>query len=101
MLCFVGVVRKGSGSAVTIAFPDLPGCSTAGRTIGEARRIAAEVLARHLAAMSAAGQAVPVPRDLGAIRDDPTCRDATTLILVEAPEQGAKTAKPVGFPIIL
>jgi len=82
---YVGIVRKGSPGAFSIEFPDLPGCATVGKTMSDARRLAAEVLATHLQGMDDAGQPVPVARNLGSIRDDPEWRDATTLILVEAP----------------
>ena len=81
---YVGIVRKESPSAFSIEFPDLPGCVTVGSTMSNARRRAAEVLTSHLATMDAAGQPVPVARNLGSIRDDPEWRGATTLILVEA-----------------
>lgn len=80
---YVGVVRRAPGSDFSVDFPDLPGCITAGKTMREARRLAAEALAFHLDGMTTDGLAVPVARSLGAIRDDPRCRDAITLILVE------------------
>jgi predicted RNase H-like HicB family nuclease len=82
---YVGVVRKASRSEFGVDFPDLPGCVTAGKTMQEARRLAAEALTFHLEGMAADGLAAPVPRDLRTIRDDPACADATTLILVEVP----------------
>ncbi len=51
----------------------------------DTRRLAAEVLAFHVDGMVTAGLPIPAPRSLGEIRDDPTCEDATTLILVEVP----------------
>jgi predicted RNase H-like HicB family nuclease len=82
---YVAVVRKASASDFGIHFPDLPGCVTTGRTMQVARRLAAEVLALHLDALAAKGRPLPPARDLAAIRDDPACQNATTLILVEAP----------------
>jgi predicted RNase H-like HicB family nuclease len=82
---YVGVVRKASGNDFRVVFPDLPGCSTKGKTMGEARRLAAETLAVHLDALVSDGVPAPEARGLAAIRDDPGCGDATTLILVEAP----------------
>lgn len=81
---YVGVVRKAAGSDFVVDFPDLPGCITAGKTMREVRRLAAEALALHLDGMATDGPPVPVARSLGAIRDDPQCRGAITLILVEA-----------------
>lgn len=82
---YVGVVRKEPTSQFGISFPDLPGCGTAAKTMQAARRLAAEVLAVHLDSLAADGVAMPVARDLKAIRDDPQYGDAKTLILVEAP----------------
>ena len=79
------MVRKNADSDFGIEFPDLPGCITAGKTMQEARRMAAEALALHLEGMAADGFDAPVARDLRTIRDDPACADATTLILVEVP----------------
>jgi predicted RNase H-like HicB family nuclease len=82
-LRFVAVVRQHAASDYRVDFPDLPGCTTAGKTMEEARRMAAEALSVHLEHMVAEGLAVPVPRDLRTIRDDPACAGGTTLILVE------------------
>ena len=84
-LRFVGVVIKTPRSDYGVHFPDLPGCSTAGKTMADARRSAAEALGFHLDGMREDGHPIPAARSLGAIRDDPACREATTLILVEAP----------------
>ena len=91
---YVGVVRRATGD-FAVAFPDLPGCITAGKTMRDIRRLAAEALALHLDTMVTDGLPIPAPRSLGEIRDDPTCQDATTLILVEVaakpPEQTRAT----------
>ena len=85
LMPYVAVIRKAPDTDFSVDFPDLPGCMTAGRTMQEARRLAAAALAFHLAGMIADGLPLPAPRSLGAIRDDPKCADAKTLILVEAP----------------
>lgn len=81
---YVGVVSKAAGGDFNVVFPDLPGCITAGKTMREVRRLAAEALALHLDGMAADGLLMPAARSLGTIRDDPQCRGAITLILVEA-----------------
>jgi len=80
---YVGVIRKVPGSDFRVDFPDVPGCTTAGKNMQEARRHAAEALTSHLEGIAADGRPVPVARDLRAIRDDPACAGGTTLILVE------------------
>jgi predicted RNase H-like HicB family nuclease len=82
---YVGVIHKEPTSDYGVSFPDLPGCVTAGKTMAIARRMAAEALAVHLEGMAVGGDPIPVPRDLQAIRNDPECAGATTLILVEVP----------------
>lgn len=82
---YVGVIRKVPGSDFNVDFPDVPGCVTAGKSMREARRRAAEALASHLEGIAAGGRPLPVARDLTAIRDDPACAGGTTLILVEVP----------------
>jgi predicted RNase H-like HicB family nuclease len=84
MRCYVGVVHKDADSSFGVSFPDLPGCATVGRTMANARQMAAEALATHLEGF-AAGDPIPVARSLAQIRDDPKWHGATTLILVEAP----------------
>jgi predicted RNase H-like HicB family nuclease len=42
-------------------FPDLPGCGSTGRTIGELRANAQEALAAHVEALRHTGQPVPKP----------------------------------------
>ena len=68
---FVGVVTKEPTSSYGVYFPDLPGCITAGKSMAEVRRFAAEALGLHLDGMTANGAEIPVPRSLQDIRDDP------------------------------
>jgi len=49
------------GSGYLIEFPDLPGCMSDGETIGEAIANGAEAKRDWIAAMQAAGRAVPPP----------------------------------------
>lgn len=82
---YVGVVIKSATSDYGIHFPDLPGCTTAGKTMADARAMAAEALGFHLEGLIKDRTPIPVARSLAEIRDDPECQDATTLILVEVP----------------
>ena len=45
---YTGLIHKDPDSDYGVSFPDLPGCITAGRTVEEAREMAAEALALHL-----------------------------------------------------
>jgi len=59
------------GSAYGVAFPDLPGCTSAGDTFEEAAINTREALSGHLALMRADGEAIPEPRSLEALQADP------------------------------
>jgi predicted RNase H-like HicB family nuclease len=48
MVTYIALLRKETGSDYGVSFPDFPGCVTAGRTLEEARRLAAEALAFHV-----------------------------------------------------
>ena len=78
---FVAYVRKTAGSDYGVEFPDVPGCISAGRTLDEARTMAAEALAGHLALLEARGMPVPTPSTLEALSDDPNRGDAVMLLV--------------------
>jgi predicted RNase H-like HicB family nuclease len=46
MRYYIAVIHKDADSDFGVSFPDLPGCITAGRTLDEARVMAAEALLR-------------------------------------------------------
>jgi len=58
-------------TAFGIVIPDLPGCFSAGDTIDEALANAEEAAAAWIDAALDAGLAIPVPSDLGAVRQRP------------------------------
>ncbi|WP_407521607.1 type II toxin-antitoxin system HicB family antitoxin [Methylobacterium oryzisoli] len=80
---FIALIHKDAGSDYGVSFPDLPGCISAGRTLDEARRMAAESLALHLDGMLQDGEAIPAPSPLDAIMADPENRDGIA-VLVDA-----------------
>jgi predicted RNase H-like HicB family nuclease len=71
----------------SVFFPDLPGCTSAGRTQQEAARNAEEALAGHLIVSVQFGDAIADPRDLDAIERDPEVDEAAR-ILVRAERPG-------------
>jgi predicted RNase H-like HicB family nuclease len=81
MVSFIAYLRKDDGSDYGVEFPDLPGCVTAGRTLDEARAMASEALAGHVAVLQDLGQPVPVPSTLEALRDDPDRGDAVVILV--------------------
>jgi predicted RNase H-like HicB family nuclease len=73
MTASIALHRKDDGRDTGVAFSDFPGCVTAGGTLDEARRMAAEALELHLEGMHEDGAAVRVnvmlPEDLVATID--------------------------------
>lgn len=92
MPSFIAYLRKEPGSDHGVEFPDVPGCVTAGRTLDEARAMAAEALAGHLAMLEAEGEPVPVPSTLEDLRGDPNRGDAV-LVLVDLPPDFLKAER--------
>jgi predicted RNase H-like HicB family nuclease len=54
---------------------------TAGKTLEEARRMAAEALALHVAGMIDDGEVVPAPSNLDALKNDPNMRGAVAVLV--------------------
>jgi predicted RNase H-like HicB family nuclease len=92
MVSFIAYLRKEEGSDYGVEFPDVPGCVTAGHTLDEARAMAAEALAGHLALLEAEGEPVPVPSTMEDLKDDPSRGDAV-LILVDLPSNILKAER--------
>ena len=53
---YIAYLHKDGKSDFGVSFLDFPGCVTAGRTLGEARRLAGEALALHIAGMAEDGE---------------------------------------------
>ncbi len=67
----------------------MPRCINAGYTLNEARAMAMEVLAGHLAMLEAEGEPVPRPSPLEAFKSDSHRSDAV-LIQIDLPENFLK-----------
>lgn len=76
-----------AGTAFSVYFPDLPGCTSAGRTVQEAALNAEEALAGHLLEAARAGEELSDPGDLDAIARDPDV-DEVARLLVRAERPG-------------
>lgn len=90
MPSYIALIHKDKGSDYGVSFPDLLGCVTAGKTVDEAKELAAEALAFHLDGMIEDGEALPEPSSLEAIMKDALSRKAVAF-LVSVPEK----AEPV------
>lgn len=97
MPTYIALLRKDPDSDYGVDFPDFPGCVTAGETVDEARAMAAEALAFHVAGMAEDGFSMPKPSTYAAVVADPDNADAL-LFPVEVP---AKTARALRLNVTL
>jgi predicted RNase H-like HicB family nuclease len=77
---FIAYLHKDKSSDYGVSFPDFPGCITAGSTLEEARSMAAEALALHVAGMREDGEAIPKPSTLDDLRGDPAMKGAVAFL---------------------
>jgi predicted RNase H-like HicB family nuclease len=89
---YIALIHKDPESDYGVSFPDLPGCVTAGVDLDDARRMAEEALALHLAGMAEDDEPIPEPSLLEAVMADRENRDAVA-ILVKAPPATAKAVR--------
>jgi|SRR5580658_1627039 predicted RNase H-like HicB family nuclease len=69
MTQYIALLYKNGRKGYGVSFPDFPGCVSAGRTIEDALREAAEALALHVDGMREDGDKIPKPRTVEAIRE--------------------------------
>src|SRR5580704_8376027 len=85
---YIAYLHKDKNSAYGVSFPDFPGCITAGSTLEEARRMAAEALAFHIQGMREDGDEIPEPSSLDDLRNDPAVKGAVAFLTeVTLPEK--------------
>jgi predicted RNase H-like HicB family nuclease len=85
---YIAYLHKDKDSDYGVSFPDFPGCITAGSTLEEARRMAAEALALHIEGMRHDGEAIPEPSTLDDLRSDPAMKGAVAFLTeVKPPEK--------------
>jgi predicted RNase H-like HicB family nuclease len=78
---YIAYLHKDRNSDFGVSFPDFPGCITAGKTLDEAHRMAAEALALHIAGMVEDGDTIPAPSALDDLADDPARKDAVAFLV--------------------
>ena len=83
---YIAYLHKEAKSDYGVSFPDFPGCISAGTTLEEARRMAAEALSLHIAGLREDGEQLPEPSTLDDLRNDPAMKGAVAF-LVEVVEQ--------------
>jgi predicted RNase H-like HicB family nuclease len=89
---YIAYLHKDRDSDFGVSFPDFPGCVTAGKTLEEARRMAVEALALHIAGMIEDGEVVPDPSNLDALGSDPAMSGAVA-VLVSVEPAAEKTVR--------
>jgi len=92
MTAYIALIRKEPDSDYGVEFPDFPGCVTAGRSLDEARRMAAEALELHVEGMLEDSAPIPEPSSLDAVMGWPENRDGVAF-LVEIPTRPAKAVR--------
>ncbi|RXT44291.1 type II toxin-antitoxin system HicB family antitoxin [Bradyrhizobium betae] len=89
MAQYVAIIEDaGPDDAVSLWFPDLPGCISGGDDVDEALESAPEALAFYAQELIADGQQLPPPRTLDGLRADPEFADDLgkhTAVLIEWP----------------
>jgi predicted RNase H-like HicB family nuclease len=83
---YIAIIHEEPNSDFGVSFPDFPGCITAGRTLSEAKDMAAEALTGHIEVMRETGEPVPDPSTLDEVMSKPDFQDGVGFIVsVEAP----------------
>jgi predicted RNase H-like HicB family nuclease len=77
---YPAVVER-AGEGFSVFFPDLPGCTSAGRTLSEAALNAEEALTGHLLVSLQHGDIVADPSDMGDIEADPEVEEVGRLLV--------------------
>jgi len=66
---YIAIIDKDVDSDYGVRFPDFPGCVTAGVDFDDARRMAREALALHIAGMLEDHQPIPAPSSLESVME--------------------------------
>jgi predicted RNase H-like HicB family nuclease len=89
---YFALLRKEPDSDFSVDFPDFPGCVTAGETLEEARKLAAEVLEFHIDGMLEDRLPIPPPSGLETIMADPDNAEALPFV-VEVPHRRSRAVR--------
>lgn len=92
MTSYIALLRKDANSDIGVDFPDFPGVVTAGRTLDEARSMAAEALKLHVDGMLEDGESLPEPSNIEQVMSDPHNRDAV-IALLDLPERSTRSIR--------
>lgn len=78
---YIAYLRKERKSSYGISFPDFPGCISAGASLEEARRNAAEALSLHIEGMLEDGEEIPAPSTLDDLAEDAGMKGAIAFLV--------------------
>ncbi len=78
---FIAFISRQSGADFHVSFPDFPHCSTAGKTITEARFNAQSALALHYRRLHDTGEPIPTPSLLHELRPDDDRPDGLVILI--------------------
>jgi predicted RNase H-like HicB family nuclease len=78
---YIAYLHKEKKSDFGVSFPDFPGCVTAGRTLEEAHRLAAEALRMHIEGMLQDGETIPEPSTLDLLAEDRALKNAVAFLV--------------------
>jgi predicted RNase H-like HicB family nuclease len=84
---YIAYLHKDKNSDYGVSFPDFPGCISAGSTLEEARRMAAEALGFHIQGMREDGEQIPEPSTLDDLRGDPAMKGAVAFLVEVTPAE--------------
>lgn len=85
---YIAYLHKDRKSDFGVSFPDFPGCVTVGKTLEEAREMAAEALGMHVKGLLEDGETVPDPSTVDDLANDPAGQGAVAvLVSVQPPEK--------------
>lgn len=87
---YIAYMYKDPRSDYGVAFPDFPGCVTAGKNPAQAIRRAQEVLEFHIDGMIKDGDKIPKPSTVNDVVNDPERKDAIMVFLVRADSEPPK-----------
>lgn len=79
---YIAVVKKSKSSHYAVIFPDFSGCVTAGRTLEEAKELAAEALQFHVDGMIEDKEEIPQALTLDKIKRK--YKNAEAFLVIEA-----------------
>lgn len=88
---YIGIVDKG-GEGWGATFPDLPGCTSGGRDMADLSSMCIEAVRLWAADARAAGHALPIPRSIDLLLQDPEVKETIEAIgpvsFIEVPAPG-------------